>query len=154
MDINQIKELVEIINGSDIAELKIRKDDEEIVIKKPTAFPAQVSQLAPVMPASPQPSPSTSPSAAQSTEELPENYVTVVAPMVGTFYRSPAPEAAPYVEVGDVVETGQPLCIIEAMKLMNEIESDYSGRIVKVLVENAQPVEYGQPLFIIAKGER
>lgn len=155
MDINQIKELIEIINASDIAELKIKKDDEELVIKKPTAFPAQVAQVAPVMPtptvseARPDGS-----SAAQNPEDMPENYVTVVAPMVGTFYRAPAPEAAPYVEVGDVVEPGQPLCIIEAMKLMNEIESEYAGRIVKVLVENAQPVEYGQPLFIIAKGER
>ena len=69
--------------------------------------------------------------------------------MVGTFYRAPAPDAEPYVEVGSIVEVGQPLCIIEAMKLMNEIESEVSGRIVEILVENAQPVEYGQPLFVI-----
>ncbi|HEX6972039.1 MAG TPA: acetyl-CoA carboxylase biotin carboxyl carrier protein, partial [Limnochordia bacterium] len=83
-------------------------------------------------------------------EEPSENgHVTIVAPMVGTFYRAPAPDAKPYVDVGDTVEVGQTLCIIEAMKLMNEIESEVRGQIVRVLVENAQPVEYGQPLFLV-----
>ena len=78
------------------------------------------------------------------------NLITVVAPMVGTFYRASAPDAAPYVSEGDVIEEGQALCIIEAMKLMNEIEAKVAGRIAKVLVENGQPVEYGQPLFLVA----
>ena len=80
-----------------------------------------------------------------------ERYITITAPMVGTFYRAPAPDAPPYVEVGDLVEEGQALCIIEAMKLMNEIESEVRGRVVKILVENAEPVEYGQPLFVLEK---
>jgi len=80
---------------------------------------------------------------------VPSNLVTVEAPMVGTFYRAPGPDAAPFVSEGDVLEEGQVLCIIEAMKLMNEIEAKVAGRIVKVLVENAQPVEYGQPLFLV-----
>jgi acetyl-CoA carboxylase biotin carboxyl carrier protein len=86
------------------------------------------------------------------TEAPPEDtsrYATIVAPMVGTFYRAPAPDADPYVEVGQTIEIGQTVCIVEAMKLMNEIESDVRGRVVEILVENAQPVEYGQILFHI-----
>jgi acetyl-CoA carboxylase biotin carboxyl carrier protein len=81
--------------------------------------------------------------------EIQEGRVTIEAPMVGTFYRAPAPDAEPYVRVGDVVEVGQPLCIIEAMKLMNEIESEVRGKVLEILADNAQPVEYGQPLFVI-----
>jgi acetyl-CoA carboxylase biotin carboxyl carrier protein len=84
-------------------------------------------------------------------EEADANAEKVISPMVGTFYRSPAPDADPYVEVGDVVKVGQTLCIIEAMKLMNEIQSEVSGRVKKILVENAQPVEYNQVLFLIEK---
>ncbi|MGC7880286.1 acetyl-CoA carboxylase biotin carboxyl carrier protein, partial [Desulforudis sp. 1190] len=84
-------------------------------------------------------------------EEPAVETVTVVAPMVGTFYRTPAPDAPPFVEKGDVVSEGQVLCIIEAMKLMNEIEADTAGEIIDILAENGQPVEYGQPLFVIAK---
>ncbi len=80
-----------------------------------------------------------------------DNTITIVAPMVGTFYRAPSPDAAPYVSVGDLVDVGQPLCIIEAMKLMNEIECEVKGRILRILAENAQPVEYGQPLFVIER---
>ncbi|HEY8417672.1 MAG TPA: acetyl-CoA carboxylase biotin carboxyl carrier protein, partial [Limnochordales bacterium] len=80
-----------------------------------------------------------------------DRYVQITAPMVGTFYRAPAPDAEPYVKVGDVVEVGQTLCIIEAMKLMNEIESEVRGRVVEILVENAEPVEYGQPLFVLER---
>jgi len=96
------------------------------------------------------------PSAEAGRPELPagseagtDRYVAVTAPMVGTFYRAPAPDADPYVEVGHMVEVGQTVCILEAMKLMNEIESDVRGRVVEILVENAQPVEYGQKLFLI-----
>ncbi len=154
MDIKEIRELIDIVNESDIAELVIKDDGEELVIKKPAACQGVVAAvpaappaasarqevLAPAEPATQAPS-----------ESVPENHVTVVAPMVGTFYTAPAPDAPAYVKVGDTVKTGQPLCIIEAMKLMNEIEAEVSGRIVKVLVENAQPVEYGQPLFVIEK---
>jgi acetyl-CoA carboxylase biotin carboxyl carrier protein len=78
-----------------------------------------------------------------------EQHAAITSPMVGTFYRAPAPDADPYVEVGDIVEVGQTICIVEAMKLMNEIESEVRGRVVKILVENAQPVEYGQTLFLV-----
>jgi acetyl-CoA carboxylase biotin carboxyl carrier protein len=87
--------------------------------------------------------------AAQPAEEVPSNLVTIEAPMVGTFYRASGPDASPFVSEGDIVKEGQVLCIIEAMKLMNEIEAKLAGRIAKVLVENAQPVEYGQPLFLV-----
>lgn len=80
-----------------------------------------------------------------------EDYTSIVAPMVGTFYRAPAPDAEPYVEVGSVVSPGQTVCIIEAMKIMNEIQSEVRGRVVEILVENAEPVEYGQPLFVLEK---
>jgi len=88
---------------------------------------------------------------AQEGDKLPENQVTINSPMVGTFYRAPSPEAEAFVQEGQIVEPGQELCIIEAMKLMNTIESDIRGRILKIMVENAQPVEYGQPLFLIEK---
>jgi acetyl-CoA carboxylase biotin carboxyl carrier protein len=84
-----------------------------------------------------------------SAPQVTENLAAITSPMVGTFYRAPAPDADPYVESGDLVEVGQTVCIIEAMKLMNEIESEHRGRVVKVLVENAQPVEFGQKLFLI-----
>ena len=96
----------------------------------------------------PQQAPADEPGSTE-TELVAANQITVNAPMVGTFYVAPAPDAEPYVKVGDRVQVGQPLCIIEAMKLMNEIEAEVSGKIVKVLVSNAQPVEYGQPLFVI-----
>jgi acetyl-CoA carboxylase biotin carboxyl carrier protein len=89
------------------------------------------------------------PVAAAPASPTAENATVIVSPMVGTFYRAPAPDADPYVEVGDMVEVGQTVCIVEAMKLMNEIESDFRGRVVRILVENAQPVEFGQKLFLI-----
>ena len=89
--------------------------------------------------------------AAKPEDAVPDNVVEVHSPMVGTFYRAPSPDADPYVEVGQSVSVGQTLCIVEAMKLMNEIEAEISGKIVKILVENAQPVEYNQPLFLIEK---
>lgn len=150
MNLDQIKQLIDILSGTDIVEFELETEEFKIAIKQ------GVQPAVAVMPAAPAPAPAVAapaPSAAPAPAQPPQadNLVQVTAPMVGTFYRAPAPDAEPYVKVGDIVEVGQPLCIIEAMKLMNEIESETRGRIKEILVENAQPVEYGQPLFIIEK---
>lgn len=159
MHVRELKELIKAVSDSDIAEfiLEDESSDLKIVLRKsqPTA-PAPT--LAVPMPAPTQavgsPVPTQVPVQPAATEDDPfddPRYVTITAPMVGTFYRAPAPDAPPYVKVGDEVSEGQALCIIEAMKLMNEIESEIKGRIVKILVENAEPVEYGQALFVLEK---
>lgn len=150
LNLDQIKQLIDILSGTDIVEFELETEEFKIAIKQ------GVQPAVAVMPAAPAPAPAVAapaPSAAPAPAQPPQadNLVQVTAPMVGTFYRAPAPDAEPYVKVGDIVEVGQPLCIIEAMKLMNEIESETRGRIKEILVENAQPVEYGQPLFIIEK---
>jgi oxaloacetate decarboxylase alpha subunit len=164
LNIKEIKELVRLVNDTDIAELQIETDATKVTIKKgqaishPQAMPAHLPVYLPAT-AQPQQDPGlASPAVATavapvitSTEEISENHLIIAAPMVGTFYRASSPDAAPYVEVGSIIQKGQPVCIIEAMKLMNEIESEDSGRLIKILVENAQPVEYGQPLFILEK---
>ena len=146
MDIRKIKKLIEILEESGIAELDIKEGEEEIRIKRYSAAPATAA-YAP----SPPPAPMTQAAAAphdQAKEEKFNGHV-VKSPMVGTFYRSASPGAKVFVEVGQSVSQGDTLCIIEAMKILNQIEADKSGTIAKVLVENAEPVEYGQPLFII-----
>lgn len=152
----QIKELVNLIQDTTLSELEVEQKGVRIKIKRdhlsaehghmvPFVQPPVPSQI-PVasQPAVPTPEP-------PETKPEPENGAFVRSPIVGTFYRAPAPDALAYVDVGDVVKKGQVLCIIEAMKLMNEIESDADGRIVEILVENAQPVEYGEPLFRIER---
>jgi acetyl-CoA carboxylase biotin carboxyl carrier protein len=141
MELEDLKELIELLKDTDITELQIEKDGTKVKIKrekllssiempvhKSTVFQEKI---------------------VAETEEETQRLVTITSPIVGTFYRSPSPEAAPFVEVGLKVNKGQVLCIIEAMKLMNEIESDAEGIVVKILVENGQPVEYGEPLFLI-----
>lgn len=150
LNLDQIKQLIDMLSETEIVEFELETDKFKIAIKQgvqPAAFtvPAAPAPAPPVA----APAPNEAPSAAEKPAA--DNIVQVTAPMVGTFYRAPAPDAEPYVKVGDIVEVGQPLCIIEAMKLMNEIESETRGRIKEILVENAQPVEYGQPLFIIEK---
>jgi oxaloacetate decarboxylase alpha subunit len=151
MNFQQIKELVNLINQTEITEFSLKNNDFKLAIKKAGAAgyeapsgdehePVAVPERADT-PAQPAAEPS-------KTGDLTGGFV-VKSPMVGTFYRAPAPEAAPFVEVGSRVEKGQTLCIIEAMKLMNEIEAEVSGTVVEILVENAQPVEYGQPLIVI-----
>lgn len=151
MNIDEIKELIEILNNTDIAELCVESEGVKISIKKGSAWQAVVSPQPAVVaaPQAPVEAPQPPAEAAADPDEDDDRYIKVTAPMVGTFYRAPAPDAAPYVSVGDVVEVGQPLCIIEAMKLMNEIESEVRGRVVKILVENEEPVEYGELLFLI-----
>lgn len=142
MDIRKIKKLIEILEESGIAELEIKEGEEAIRISRYSAPPAAIS-YAPA-PVSQVPGIAITP----ASEETISGHI-VKSPMVGTFYRSASPGTKPFVEVGHSVKQGDTLCIIEAMKILNQIEADKSGTITKVLVENAEPVEYGQPLFII-----
>ena len=142
MDIRKIKKLIEIIEESDIAELEIKEGEESIRISRYSAAPAQVTYA---------PAPAVQ-AAAVVTAIPAEEKITghvVKSPMVGTFYRSASPGTKVFVEVGQAVLAGDTLCIIEAMKILNQIEADKSGIVTQILVENAEPVEYGQPLFII-----
>ncbi len=154
MDLNLIKRLIRVVEKSDITEFSISEGDVKIKISKNNGRVAQVVTNVPVQ----APATTTHPPVSESKTESPaveeakaENTHEVRSPIVGTFYRAPAPDADPYVKVGDHVSAGTVLCIVEAMKLMNEIESDVTGTIEQILVENATPVEYNQPLFVIKK---
>ncbi|MBD3410916.1 MAG: acetyl-CoA carboxylase biotin carboxyl carrier protein [Ignavibacteriales bacterium] len=149
MDLTQIRKLIKMVDESSIAEFVIEEEQTKIKIRKPGANQSAQAFVPPppvALPSAPQGAPAEAPKAEEPAEE--KGHV-VGAPMVGTFYAAPAPDADPFVKVGDRVAVGQTLCIVEAMKLMNEIESDVNGVIKKVLVENAKPVEYGQPLFLV-----
>lgn len=157
MKAKEIQDLIDFISNSGLAEVKIETEEFKLSIKKyaeaptvkvetlpmaaPVAMPHPVA-AAPVAAASPAPTPA-------PAKEDSSRYVEIKSPMIGTFYRTPNPDSDNFVNVGDTVSAGQTVCIIEAMKLFNEIESEVSGRIVKVLVENASPVEYDQPLFLV-----
>ena len=158
MNQKELKELIEFLIEKDIAEFELERGDVKVKIKRASEVPAAaevrymaapVAPLAPIPVAAPAtagtPAPPPPPAAAASEEDL----YTAKSPIVGTFYEAGSPGAPPFFKVGDTVEAGQVLCIIEAMKLMNEIEAEVSGEIVKRFVNNAQPVEYGQPLFAI-----
>ncbi len=153
MNLKEIKELIEMLKNTDISEIEIERSGVKVRLRKggdvtfhpamprmeypPAAIVAPVITEAPVQ-------------HAEKIVEAPKtNQTKVTSPIVGTFYRASSPDKPPYVEVGDTVKKGQILCIIEAMKLMNEIESETAGKVVQILVENGQPVEYGQPLFVI-----
>lgn len=159
MDIKQIQELVKIINKTNIGEISIEEEGFKITIKQkeeqvqtimaapqamyaptPAAFPAAASTEA-AAPAAPAKTPAAQPKT--------DNLITIKSPMIGTFYRRSSPDKPVFVEVGSEIAPGKVLCIIEAMKLFNEIESEVSGKIVKILVEDASPVEYDQPLFLV-----
>jgi len=160
MDIEEIKKLMEMMEERGVVELEIKNASGEIrlvrenhraVIQQPTVVmaappPPMVTPLAAPQPVSTQvavPSPSIEPDVQQPRG------TAIPSPMVGTFYRAAKPDAKPYVEIGSVVEIGEVVCIVEAMKMMNEIQSEIRGRVVKVMVENGKPVEYGQPLFLL-----
>ncbi|EKB50423.1 acetyl-CoA carboxylase biotin carboxyl carrier protein [Cecembia lonarensis] len=153
MKAKEIQELIDFISNSGLAEVKIETEEFKLSIKKYSEAPAvKVETVTAPVPAqvasAPAPSPSAAPASAPVTEDT-SKYVEIKSPMIGTFYRTPNPDSDPFVSVGDKVSAGQTVCIIEAMKLFNEIESEVSGKIVKVLVDNATPVEYDQPLFLV-----
>jgi acetyl-CoA carboxylase biotin carboxyl carrier protein len=153
MDLRKLKTLIDLVQQSDIAELEITEGEEKVRISRfgsgtnapmmTHSAPQQMVQLPPVDAAE-----AAAAAAAEAASAEPEGH-TVKSPMVGSFYRSSAPGAKPFVEIGSPIKTGETVCIIEAMKLLNEIEADCDGVIKAILVENGQPVEYGQPLFII-----
>ena len=151
MDLRKLKTLIDLVQNSGISELEISEGEEKIRIAKHlTAAPA-TAMLGAAPAAQPMavaaPAAASAPQAAPA-DEMPEGHV-VTAPMVGTFYRAGSPGAAAFVDVGSTVKQGDTLCILEAMKLMNEIESDVAGTVKAILVENGQPVEFGQPLFVV-----
>lgn len=147
MDIRKIKKLIELLEESGVAEIEIKEGEESVRISR--AGGAAPAAVAPAAVPAPAPAPAAAPPAEAAPEErLPEGHV-VTSPMVGTFYRAPSPGAKPFVDVGQSVSVGDTLCIIEAMKMLNQIEADTAGSIKAILVENGQPVEYGQPLFVI-----
>lgn len=151
MDLNQIKKLIKLLESSDVTDLEVEENGVRIKLAKKVRItqtvtvPNAVSQAPVSQPVSEAVSKSEDKKSFEENTGLHE----IKSPIVGTFYRAPAPDADSYVQVGDLVSTGSVLCIVEAMKLMNEIESDVSGKIVKILVENGKPVEYNQPLFLV-----
>lgn len=161
MEFKQIQELIKAINKSNISELSVEEGDFKITIKQAqtiseTQFvavqapmPQMLPQAAPqaaALPAAPAPAAQAAPAAAPAAND---KLITIKSPMIGTFYRSPSPDKPSFVNVGDDIKQGDVLCIVEAMKLFNEIESEVSGKIVKVLIDDASPVEYDQPLFLV-----
>jgi acetyl-CoA carboxylase biotin carboxyl carrier protein len=156
--LEELRELVEFLKANGIAEFDMEQDDLKVRIKfagEPAAAAAggfdmaQLSRLMASAPAAPAPAVAAPSAAAELASELEEKLHEVKSPIVGTFYESPSPGAPPFVKIGDQVEVGQVLCIVEAMKLMNEIESDVAGEVVKRIASSGQPVEYGQALFAI-----
>ena len=148
MDIRKVKKLIELLQESGISELEITEGDDSVRIRRYPA--AGVSAPAPPAPVAVEaPAPVTAAAASVPVVETGPSGHQVTAPMVGTFYDSPAPGAKPFVQIGSLVGEGDVLCIIEAMKMMNQIEADVSGTVVSILIENGEPVEFDQPLFII-----
>ena len=154
MDLKHIQDLVKMVNKSNITELSIEEKDFKITIKQKeervvAAAPVQVYQQPAPVQAAPASAPAPAASGVAPQKQEADNLITIKSPMIGTFYRKPAPGKPNFVEEGDEVRSGKVVCVIEAMKLFNEIESEVNGRIVKILVEDASPVEYDQPLFMV-----
>jgi acetyl-CoA carboxylase biotin carboxyl carrier protein len=137
MELDKLKEFIEFMNENSLCELEIEEEGKRIRLKKFSQDqPVVISQINP-------------PQSREEKQERKEGTVEIKSPMVGTFYRAPSPGAKPYVEIGDNVKSGDVVCIIEAMKLMNEIKSEVGGKVVQILVENGEPVEFGQTLFLV-----
>ena len=152
MDLRKLKKLIDLVQESGIAELEITEGEERVkIVKGGQSDEHRVRPpLATPLPLEPAGAGATAPSSPVNEENVVPEGQYLKSPMVGTFYRSPSPDAKPFVEIGDTVRKGQTVCIIEAMKLMNEIEADRDGVVKAVLLESGQPVEYGEPLFLIA----
>ena len=154
MDIRKVKKLIELLEESGIAEIEIKEGEESVRISRHGTLPAIQAPVQYALPAS-APAPAAAPVAAApaaapaATPAAARTENAVTAPMVGTYYASPSPGAKAFVEIGSEVKAGQTLCIIEAMKMMNQIESDRTGKVVAILASNGEPVEFGQPLFIV-----
>lgn len=153
MDLNLIKKLIKILEASEVTDLEVEENGTRVKLAKKVRVTQAVTIPQPQIasPVNQQTSVAVSKTEEKKSTEETSNFHEIKSPIVGTFYRAPAPDADSYVQVGDVVSAGTVLCIVEAMKLMNEIESDISGKIVKILVDNGKPVEYNQPLFLIEK---
>lgn len=151
MDLRKLKKLIDLVEESGITELEVTEGEERVRIAKHSTAAPQQAYTMPQATTVPLPAagPSLDAPADSKALNLPEGHV-IKSPMVGTFYRSASPDSDPFVEVGSIVKSGDTLCIVEAMKLLNEIESDCAGTVKAILVENGQPVEYGEPLFIVA----
>ena len=156
MNLKELKELIDMLKNTDISEVEIERSGVKVRLRKggdvsfhPVMPRMEYPPSAIVAPSVAEPEKTPAAAAVPAAAPAPANQVKVTSPIVGTFYRSSSPDKPSYVEVGDTVKKGQVLCIIEAMKLMNEIESEAAGKVVQALVENGQPVEYGQPLFVI-----
>ena len=154
MDIRKIKKLIELLQESGIAEIEIKEGEEAVRISRmpvgASAQSPQVAHLAPAPATALAPAVVSEAAAAEGAGQTPKpNEHVITAPMVGTFYASPSPGAKAFVEIGDEIKVGQVLCIIEAMKMMNQIEADRAGRIASVMARNGDPVEFGQPLFVV-----
>ena len=156
MDLKQIHELIKIVNKSNIGEISIEDKDGKVTIKQKeeqvvtvASTPQQVYNVAPQPQQAAAPVSATAPAPATKAVEKADNYITVKSPMIGTFYRKPSPDKPNFVEIGSTIEPGKTICIIEAMKLFNEIEAEIKGTIVKILVEDNNPVEFDQPLFLV-----
>jgi acetyl-CoA carboxylase biotin carboxyl carrier protein len=145
MDIRKVKKLIELLEESGISEIEISEGEESVRISR---YP-KPGTMAPIAIAAPPAPPAAAPAPPAEVPPPPSRGQQVTAPMVGTFYSGPAPGAKPFVEIGTEVKPGDTLCVIEAMKMMNQIESEFAGRVVSVLAENGSPVEFGQPLFVI-----
>ncbi len=152
MDLNLIKKLVKIVDSTEITDLEIEEEGLRIKIAKKIRNAQFITTPQFTGSSAPQPPSASTENSVQEKSEKEnkkDNLHEIHSPIVGTFYRAPAPDADPYIQIGDTISSGSVLCIVEAMKLMNEIESDVSGKVVKVLVENGKPVEYNQPLFLV-----
>lgn len=142
MELDEIRNLIELLKNTDITEMQLEREGAKIKIKREKFISSFDVSPPPQHPVAPE-------SSAPKEEEADENLLTITSPIVGMFYRSSSPDTEPFVEVGSTVKKGQVLCIVEAMKLMNEIETDTDGVVMDILVKNGQPVEYGEPLFLI-----
>jgi len=150
MNLKEIKELIKVFNSSDLSKLKVEDGDFGLTLEKGgvavTTAPVQAAPVQQVHASAPVEAP-----AAEAEKKVADNADKITSPMVGTFYRAPSPDSPPFVNVGDTVRKGQTLCILEAMKIMNELEAEFDCKILDILVEDGQPVEYDMPLFLVEK---